>query len=151
MPALPETLDYPVLFQTRLNAFQALLELTELQHQAVLNEDHDELLCLLAQRKPVIDFLTEVDRDQPRLLERWRADRSHLNPTVSRQCETILVELERIARQVTQLDQQTLTTIEQVRSQTRHDLKTVTHAAQVHSAYHDTHDTDGPRLLDLNR
>ena len=151
MPSFTAPPHYPVLFQTRLNAFRALLELTALQHQAVLSDDHDELLRLLAQRKPVIDFLSEVQRDQPRLVERWKEDRDHLSPDVSQQCDMLLEELERIARQVTELDQQSLKTLEHVRNLTRRDLKTVAHAAQAHSAYHDTHSTDDPRLLDLNR
>jgi hypothetical protein len=151
IPRLACVSDFLRVFKSRREYCQALLELSSRQSELIAEDDYEQLLMVLGQKQHILSRLEALNQSQPGLWRDWRKRRDTFDPALLEDCEHVLAETESILAELVQQENASTEFLTRRRDAARSQLQSVSHGADVHSAYRDSLAPATHRHLNLDQ
>jgi flagellar biosynthesis/type III secretory pathway chaperone len=133
--------------RTRRDLCRALQTLSEKQRTALTEQNYDELIILLGEKRTLLEQLAAYSS----VATNWAAERVFLSPEDRAEGEALLNEANRLLADAAQREQHDVVELTQQRDATQTALNEIASSGRVHTAYRDALAPVTHRSLDVDR
>lgn len=133
--------------RARRDLCRALQGLSERQRNALAEQNYDELIALLGEKRSLLEQLAACSS----VARNWAAERVFVSPEDRAEGEALLREANQLLADAAQREQQDVAELTLQRDSTQAALNEIASAGRVHTAYRDALAPVTHRSLDVDR
>ena len=133
--------------RARRDLCHALLALSDRQRNSLADQNYDELIALLGEKRSLLEQLAAHSA----VVRNWSAERVFLSAEDRSQGEAFLIEANQLLADAARREQEDVAELTQQRDSTQAALNEIASAGRVHTAYRDSLAPTTHRSLDVDR